>query len=118
MKEMTRKQANRIRRTIRSRSRIHGTAEQPRLSVFVSNRHVSAQLIDDDASVTLAYASTATGKSDKSNLTQKAETVGAAIAEAAKAKKVKRVVFDRGSKLYHGRVKALADAARAKGLEF
>ncbi len=118
MQEAARKLQNRARRANRTRLRLHGTALRPRLSVFISNRHVSAQLIDDDNGVTLAYATTATGKPKQGNLTTQAAEVGAAIAAQAKTKKIALAVFDRGGKLYHGRVKALADAAREKGLEF
>jgi large subunit ribosomal protein L18 len=80
--------------------------------------HVSAQVIDDVSHKTLASATTVGQKSVKGTMTEKATWVGTQIANAAKAKKVKAVVFDRGAKQYHGRVKALADAARAAGLEF
>lgn len=108
--------AQKQRRVHRTRTRISGTAERPRLSVHVSNLHVSAQLIDDASGKTLASASTV-GQKAKGNLTEKSALVGAEIAKKAKAAKVNKVVFDRGSKLYHGRVKALADAARENGLE-
>jgi large subunit ribosomal protein L18 len=88
------------------------------LSVHVSNHHVSAQLIDDTASRTLAQASSVGQKASSDTLTAKAERVGTEIAEKAKTAKITSVVFDRGPKLYHGRVKALADAAREKGLKF
>jgi large subunit ribosomal protein L18 len=103
----------------RVRSHINGTAARPRLSVNISNRHVVAQLIDDNSSKTLAYVSTV-GKLSvvTGNLTEQAVWVGSEIAKKAKANKISRVVFDRGSKLYHGRIKALADAARKEGLEF
>ncbi len=106
--------ASRIRRV---RARINGTAERPRLSVSISNMHVSAQIIDDEKGVTLAHATSVGGKV-KATMTEKAVEVGKKVAAAAKAKKIKKIVFDRGSKQYHGRVKALADAARAEGLEF
>lgn len=105
------------RRTNRVRSQVKGTADRPRLSVKISNLHVSAQIIDDSTSKTIVGYSTA-GKKAKGTKTEKAEVVGTEIAKLAKAKKIKKVVFDRGSKLYHGRVKALADAARKEGLEF
>lgn len=101
----------------RVRSVVRGTTERPRLSVNVSNLHVSAQLINDENKTTLASFSTV-GKKKTGSLTDKAEMVGNEIAKQAKAKKIKKVVFDRGSKLYHGRVKALAEAARKEGLEF
>lgn len=117
-KELRQKQANTLRRAHRTRSRLHGTATKPRLSVFVSLTNVSAQLIDDDASRTLASATSQGEKSLKGKtMTEKAAWVGATIAEAAKKAKVETAIFDRGAKQYHGRVAALADAAREKGLK-
>jgi len=112
----------RVRRHARVRKRIIGTDERPRLSVFRSLHHVYAQLIDDGSGATLASASTREkgvggGKVSCSNCSS-AEKVGAAIAERAKAKGISSVVFDRGGYKYHGRIKALADAARGAGLEF
>ena len=101
----------------RTRAKIHGTAERPRLSVNISNMHVTAQLIDDDKGVTLAYATTV-GSKQKGNKTELAAYIGSEIAKKAKKAKIKTVVFDRGSRLYAGRMKALADAARKEGLEF
>ena len=99
-----------------------GTAQRPRLSVHFSGRHVYAQVIDDDAGRTLAAASTAEGAlvgKDKAAANKTAaKRVGKAIAERLLAKKLERVVFDRGGFLYHGKVKALADAAREGGLKF
>ena len=117
MSKLTTKQANSLQRANRVRTAVSGTTERPRLSVHVSNLHVSAQIINDETHQTLAAVSTVGGKTTGS-LTAKAEWVGAEIAKKAKAAKVNKVVFDRGSKLYHGRVKALADAARNAGLEF
>jgi large subunit ribosomal protein L18 len=94
-----------------------GTSQRPRLSVFRSLNHVYAQLIDDGAGRTLAASSTVDMKSKGNGVTQAAE-VGKAIAAKAKAAGVSTVVFDRGGFLYHGRIKALADAAREAGLEF
>lgn len=105
-------------RKSRIRARIGGTAERPRLSVSVSNMHVSAQIIDDVASRTLVAATSVGQKAATGTLTAKAEWVGNEIAKKAKAKKIKSVVFDRNGRQYHGRVKALAEAARAGGLEF
>lgn len=106
------------RRTKRVRTKIHGTADRPRLSVNISNRQVTAQIINDDSHETLVYA-TSTGKpSAKLTITQLATDVGQQIGTKAKTKKITKVVFDRGGKLYHGRIKALAEAARDKGLEF
>lgn len=104
-------------RSKRVRSKINGTLERPRLSVHISTRNITAQIIDDDRSETLVYATTVGSKS-KLNMTEKAETIGKEIAQKAKANKINQVVFDRGSKLYHGRIKALAEAARKAGLEF
>jgi large subunit ribosomal protein L18 len=105
------------RRTNRIRATVIGTTERPRLAVFVSNAHVTAQVIDDSLGKTLAYATTVGQKVD-GNLTEKAAWVGDEIAKVAKKAKVSKVVFDRGGRKYHGRVKALADAARSAGLEF
>jgi large subunit ribosomal protein L18 len=104
-------------RTKRTRAKIHGTAERPRLSVHFSNLHITAQVIDDDKKVTLAYATTVGAKMTGTRSEQAAK-IGEEIAKKAKAAKVKKVVFDRGAKLYAGRMKSLADAARKEGLEF
>jgi large subunit ribosomal protein L18 len=119
MNILAKKLHNHAQRKKRIRSRISGTAERPRLSITITNLHVSAQLIDDEAAKTIASA-TSVGNKDaaKGNLTAKAEIIGAEIAKKAKAKKVTKIVFDRNGHSYHGRVKALADAARAGGLEF
>ena len=108
---------NKVYRAKRTRAKIHGTAERPRLSVAISNRHIVAQVIDDDKGATIAYATTVGSKS-AGTMTERAATIGTEIAKAAKARKVKKVVFDRGAKLYAGRLSALADAARKEGLEF
>ena len=104
-------------RANRTRAKIHGTSERPRLTVHFSNLHVTAQIIDDDKGKTLAY-STTVGTKMTGTMTERAAKIGEEIAKKAKAKKVKKVVFDRGSKLYAGRMSALADAARKEGLEF
>jgi len=114
--------ALRTRRHARVRRRIQGAAQRPRLSVFRSLNHVYAQLIDDATGQTLAAASTrekavADGLESRSS-SAAAEKVGKIIAERAKAKGINAVVFDRGGYKYHGRIKALADAARGAGLEF
>ena len=106
----------------RIRKKVAGTAQRPRLAVHFSGKHVYAQVIDDDAGRTLASASTTErslldGKKLRANQAA-AELIGKAIAERLLAKKLDRVVFDRGGFLYHGKVKALADAARASGLNF
>lgn len=110
---------DRIHRRIRKR--VNGTAEKPRLAVHFSGKHVYAQAIDDDAGKTLVSAATTekalAGKKAAANRAS-AEQVGKAIAERLLAKKVDAVVFDRGGFLYHGKVKALADAAREGGLKF
>ncbi len=108
---------DKVIRANRTRAKIHGTAERPRLSVHFSNLHITAQIIDDDKKVTLAYATTV-GTKMTGTKTEKAAKIGEEIAKKAKAAKVKKVVFDRGSKLYAGRMTALADAARKEGLEF
>ncbi len=105
----------------RIRNKMSGTAERPRLNVYRSLNHIYTQLIDDAKGVTLASASTVTKKGTEAviggNL-EAAKTVGKLIAERGQAAGIKRVVFDRGGYLYHGRIKALADAAREAGLEF
>jgi len=110
---------NRQQRRRRVRVRVHGTSARPRLSIHISNRHVSAQLIDDTASRTLAASSSqGQAKLAQETLSAKAANVGEDLAKRAKKAKIKTAVFDRGHKLYHGRVKGLADAARTNGLEF
>ncbi len=104
-------------RAKRTRAKIHGTAERPRLSVHFSNLHITAQIVDDDKKTTLAYATTVGAKMTGTK-TEKAAKIGAEIAKKAKKAKIEKVVFDRGSKLYAGRMSALADAARKEGLEF
>ena len=116
LKQFDRKQA-RARRHRRVRVRVGGTPQRPRLSVYRSQHHVYAQLIDDMAGRTLAAASTVGLKTGKNDLAA-AQAVGRAIAGRAKEAGVSAVVFDRGGFLYHGRIKALADAAREAGLEF
>ena len=118
MAVLTKPQA-RLRRHKRVRGKIFGTAERPRLVVFRSNAGIEAQLVDDAEGKTLAAASwLQLKKTSKSNKTQQAAEVGKLLAENAKTANLERVVFDRGGYLYHGRVKALAEAARAAGLEF
>jgi len=109
----------RVRRHRRVRKRVVGTPERPRLAVFRSNAGIEAQLIDDLAGKTLAAASSLhLKKTFKGNKTAQAAEVGKTLAEAAKKAGAESVVFDRGGYLYHGRVKALADAAREGGLKF
>ena len=104
-------------RAKRTRAKIHGTSDRPRLTVHFSNQHIIAQVIDDDKKVTLAYATTV-GAKMTGTMTEKAEKIGTEIAKKAKTAKVKKVVFDRGAKLYAGRMSALAESARKEGLEF
>lgn len=117
MNSLKRKVANRERRHNRVRSVVHGNASKPRLAVFVSLHNVTAQLIDDENHSTIAYTTTVGKKNLPTNLTERAKWAGDDIAKKAKAKKINKVSFDRGIKLYHGRVAALADAARQAGLE-
>ena len=106
-----------IFRANRTRAKIHGTADRPRLTVNISNKHVSAQIINDDKGVTLVAASTV-GSKLTGTKTELAAKIGAEIAKKAKKAKISKVVFDRGSLAYAGRMSALADAARKEGLEF
>lgn len=106
------------RRAIRTRAKLHGTAERPRLSVQKSITQLRAQLIDDDAGKTLVAVSVKDLPDVKGTKTEVAAALGKAMAEKAKAAKVNKVVFDRGANKYHGRVKAFAEAVRAGGLEF
>ena len=108
------------RRHARVRRRVKGTSERPRLAIFRSNQHIYAQVIDDSEHKTLAAASTLDKDTDATtgSTAEAAAAVGKLIAERALAKDISQVVFDRGGKLYHGRVAALADAAREAGLSF
>ena len=128
MDAKTRRRA-RVRRHVRVRRKIAGTAARPRLAVYRSNRHIYAQLVDDDAARTLIAASdrdvrvgeAGTGEAGKAKgagqgKTAPAKAVGELLAERAKAAGIDRVVFDRGGRLFHGRVAALAEGAREKGL--
>ena len=112
-----------VRRRVhtRIRKKLQGSEERPRLNVYRSLNHIYAQLIDDSKGVTLVSASTNAGKAGKGKVggnVASAKEVGKLIAQRAKEKGVKQVIFDRGGYLYHGRIKALADAAREAGLEF
>lgn len=122
MKKTKTPRAARQRRHLRVRKRISGTSERPRLSVFRSLHHIYAQIIDDTVGRTLVSAADiepgVRGAVDGKKKTQVAALVGAAIAQKAKAKGISTVVFDRGGFQYHGRVKALAEAARKAGLQF
>jgi len=112
----------RERRKLRIRRKVNGTSERPRMSVFRSTKHIYAQVVDDVAGKTLAHASTLsrTVRTDlgEANKTDAAKKVGEAIAKALMSQGIKKVVFDRNGYLYHGRVQALAEAARKAGLEF
>jgi len=114
---LTKPQA-RLRRHKRVRGKVSGTGERPRLVVTRSNRGIVAQLVDDANGRTVASATWLQAKSFKGNKTAQAAEVGKLLAQSAKAAKIDSVVFDRGGYLYHGRVKALADAAREGGLKF
>jgi len=111
---------NEIRQTVHSRIRakIQGTPERPRLNVYRSLNHIYAQVIDDTKGATLVSASTVAAKAKTGGNVMAAKEVGKLVAERAQEKGIKKVVFDRGGYLYHGRIKALADAAREAGLEF
>jgi large subunit ribosomal protein L18 len=111
---------NEIRQRIhnRIRAKLAGSSERPRLNVYRSLNHIYAQVIDDQKGVTIASASTLATKSKTGGNVAAAKEIGKAIAEKAQEKGVKKVVFDRGGFLYHGRIKALAEAAREAGLEF
>lgn len=112
----------RERRKLRIRKKVNGTPDRPRLSVFRSARHIYAQVVDDTTGTTLAQASTLSkdikGTLSDEDKTAAAKKVGALIAQICKSKKIERVVFDRNGYLYHGRITALAQAAREAGLEF
>jgi large subunit ribosomal protein L18 len=118
MSNLLHKLRNEWQRKHRVRATVSGSAERPRLSVHVSNRHITAQVIDDDKGKTLAYVSTVSTKTVKGSMKERAVWVGEEIAKKAKAAKVKKVVLDRGGHIYHGRIAALANAARNAGLEF
>jgi large subunit ribosomal protein L18 len=119
---MAMKIVGRERRKLRIRKKVGGTPERPRLSVFRSARHIYAQVVDDVSGKTLAFASTLSkdlrGMLENDTKLEAAKKVGALIAKICKSKKIDRVVFDRNGYLYHGRVSALAQAAREAGLEF
>lgn len=117
MDYLTRKRNNALRRAYRVRSSIESSSTRPRLSINISNMHVTAQIIDDSKSKTLAYVTTV-GQKINGNMSDKATWVGHEIAKKAKTAKVKQVVLDRGSRKYHGRIKVLAEVARKDGLEF
>ena len=117
IKKVSRNEMRMIRHD-RVRTKIKGTSEVPRLNVFRSSKNISAQIIDDETGTTLVSASSLSMKLENGGNIEAATKVGEKIAEVAKKAGITKVVFDRGGYLYHGRVAALADAARNKGLEF
>ena len=117
MSDLAKKLLNKSLRKNRVRSKVTGTAERPRLTVTISNKHVSAQIIDDEKQHTLAAATTV-GTKQTGSISEQAAFVGADIAKKAKKAKITAVVFDRNGRQYAGRLSALANAARKEGLEF
>lgn len=117
MADLQKKLLNRRLRKNRVRARVNGTADRPRLTVFISNKHVSAQIIDDTKGITIVSATTV-GTKLAGSMTELAVKVGSDIAKKAKKAKINAVVFDRNGRQYAGRLSALADAARKEGLEF
>lgn len=117
MSDLAKKLLNKGLRKSRVRSKVTGTTERPRLTVTISNKHVSAQIIDDVKGHTLA-ASTTVGTKQTGTMTEQAAFVGGDIAKKAKKAKITAVVFDRNGRQYAGRLSTLADAARKEGLEF
>lgn len=112
------KKINKAVRKIRVRARVNGSSERPRLSIFKSNQHIYAQIINDEIGKTLAATSDYEVKFVKGTFSEKAKEVGAIIAKKAKENKIDKVVFDRGGNKYHGIIKSLADGAREGGLKF
>ena len=117
MSDLAKKLLNKSLRKNRVRSKVTGTGQRPRLTVTISNKHVSAQIIDDQKQHTLAAATTV-GTKQTGSLSEQAAFVGAEVAKKAKKAKITAVVFDRNGRQYAGRLAALADAARKEGLEF
>lgn len=117
MSRLIKKTTSVQRRKQKIRAKLNGTAKRPRLTVTISNMHVSAQLIDDVACKTLAQATTV-GSKITGSMTEKSVAIGTEVAKRAKTAKITEVIFDRNGRLYHGRIKALAEAARAEGLKF
>lgn len=119
--EVIKRNQKRAKRMLRVRKKLRGSADQPRLCVLKSNQHIAVQLIDDDASVTLASVGTMMKEFRAKKVKKSKETatlIGTKIAELAKEKQITRVIFDRGRHQYHGIIAALADGARAAGLQF
>lgn len=117
MADLQKKLLNKRLRKNRVRARVNGAADRPRLTVFISNKHVSAQIIDDTKGITIVSATTV-GTKLAGSMTELAAKVGSDIAKKAKKAKINAVVFDRNGRQYAGRLSALADAARKEGLEF
>lgn len=117
MADLQKKLLNKRLRKNRVRARVNGTADRPRLTVFISNKHVSAQIVDDTKGITIVSATTV-GTKLAGSMTELAAKVGSDIAKKAKKVKINAVVFDRNGRQYAGRLSALADAARKEGLEF
>ena len=117
MANLDKKLVNRSLRAARVRAKVSGTAQRPRLTVTISNMHVSAQLIDDVKQHTIAAATTV-GTKQTGTMTEQAAIIGAEVAKKAKKAKITTIVFDRNGRKYAGRLAALADAARKEGLEF
>ena len=117
MADLQKKLLNKRLRKNRVRARVNGTADRPRLTVFISNKHVSAQIIDDTKGITIVSATTV-GTKLAGSMVELAAKVGSDIAKKAKKAKINAVVFDRNGRQYAGRLSALADAARKEGLEF
>lgn len=117
MSNLAKKLLNKSLRKNRVRSKVTGTAQRPRLTVTISNMHISAQIIDDEKQHTIAAATTV-GAKQTGTMTERATAIGAEIAKKAKKAKLTAVVFDRNGRQYAGRLAALADAARKEGLEF
>ena len=117
MADLQKKLLNKRLRKNRVRARVNGTADRPRLTVFISNKHVSAQIIDDTKGITIVSATTV-GTKLAGSMTELAAKVGSDIAKKAKKANINAVVFDRNGRQYAGRLSALADAARKEGLEF
>ena len=116
MKREDLKKLNLSIRKNRIRSKVHGSAERPRLSVKISNRHIHCQIIDDDRHSTIVSASTV-GMKESMTMTEKAEKLGSALAAKAKKAKLKALALDRNGRKYHGRIKALAESLRKEGME-
>jgi large subunit ribosomal protein L18 len=122
MASINKKNDGRERRKLRIRKRVTGTTERPRITVFRSAKHIYAQVIDDSKGATLAFVSTLSkdlrGQIGENNKVDAAKKVGALLAEMCRSKNITKVVFDRNGYQYHGRIKALAQAAREAGLDF